>query len=235
MIDTRDAENALLADAVHSAPKRKGRTRVLEAGCGKRWVLTPHDDVHVTGLDRDVGALRIRREAHGDLDEEIVADLRHVVLPVEAYDVVYCSFVLEHVAGAEAVLDGFVSALRPGGRLIIRVPDGTSVYGFVTKRTPHFTHVLYKRYVEHNKNAGKPGYAPYPTVYDEVVTLQGLRDWAERRGLTVLDEYGTNFYLRHFGQVRPAVSSGLRAFAALSRGKLSASHNNIGLIIEKPA
>ena len=231
-----DNEQKLLGDAVYGARRDGEAIRVLEAGCGKRWVLTPNrDEVHITGVDADAEALRIRRDVRGDLDDEILGDLRTVELPAASFDVVYCSYVLEHVAGAEGVLDRFDTSLRPGGRLIIRVPDGDSVYGFVTKHSPHGLHVLYKRYIERNKNAGKPGHAPYPTVYDQVVTLRGLRDWAARNGFTVLEEYGTNSYLRYFGPFRRVVDLALHGVAAASHGRLSAGHNNICLIMEKNA
>lgn len=236
VLDSSAVQLTALADAVMASRGPSGVVRVLEAGCGNRWSLTPPSAaVHITGVDTDAEALRIRREVQGDLDEEIHGDLRTVALPAESFDVVYCSYVLEHVAGAEAVLDRFVASLRPGGRLIVRVPDGDSVYGFLTKHSPHRVHVLYKRYIERYPNAGKPGYAPYPTVYDEVVTLRGLRAWAERNGLAVLHEDGTNLYLRVFGPLRPVVSAVLHGIAALSGGRLSASHNNVCMIFQKPA
>ena len=76
-----------------------------------------------------------------------------------------------------------VAALRPGGRLILRVPDGKSVFGWLAKHTPHVTHVWFKKYVERFPDAGKPGHAPYPTVYDDVVSAEGLREWARRSGV----------------------------------------------------
>jgi SAM-dependent methyltransferase len=235
LLDSGKNVNALLAEAVLGASDRSGAVRVLEAGCGQRWVLTPHSAaVHITGVDTDADALRIRREVQGDLDEEILGDLRTVELPAESFDVVYCSYVLEHVSGAEAVLERFLACLRPGGRLIVRVPDGNSVYGFLVKHSPHRLHVLYKRYVERKPDAGKPGHAPYPTVYDEVVTLRGLRAWADRHELEIEIEFGTNMYLNIFGRLRPVVDAALRAIAAVSRGRLSASHNNICLILRKP-
>jgi SAM-dependent methyltransferase len=235
ILNSGSVVNPILADAVLGSEEQSGVVRVLEAGCGNRWVLTPRSDaVHITGVDTDADALRIRREVQGDLDEEIVGDLRTLALPPESFDVVYCSYVLEHVAGAEGVLDRFVACLRPGGRLIVRVPNGDSVYGFLTRHSPHRVHVLYKRYIERKPDAGKPGHAPYPTVYDKVVTLRGLRAWADRNGLEVLQEFGTNTYLRVFGPLEPVVAVVLRAIAAVSRGRLSASHNNICLIFQKP-
>ena len=72
--------------------------RVLEAGSGKKWGLKPEGlDLHITGVDTDGEAMRIRQETLHDLDTAIVADLRDVELPIAEFDVVYCSYVLEHV------------------------------------------------------------------------------------------------------------------------------------------
>ena len=89
--------------------------------------------------------MRMRLEEAGDLDEVIVGDLRAVSLMPGSYDVVFSSFVLEHVEGAEAVLDRLVPAIRPGGLLLLRIPDRDSVYGFVTRHSPHWLRVQYKR------------------------------------------------------------------------------------------
>src|SRR5262245_44434870 len=135
----------LLADVVRDAHDGVRPVRVLEAGCGKRWHLdTAPVPLEITGVDIDAGAIRVRREQHGDIDHEIVGDLRTVELPRGAFDVAYSSYMLEHVRGAEAVLDRLADSLVPGGALIIRIPDGKSVYGFCVRRSPHRLHVLYK-------------------------------------------------------------------------------------------
>lgn len=227
-------ERVLLSNAVRDSAS-DGPVRVLEAGCGKRWNIAPGVPVRITGVDQDVDALRIRREKSGDLHEIIEGDLRTVELPENAFDVAYCSYVLEHVPGAEEVLDKLAAAVRPKGRLLIRVPDGQSVFGFFAKHTPHITHVWFKKYVERHPHAGEPGHAPYPTVYDEVVSLAGMRRWAQSRGLTIETEYATNGYLRSFGPLRPLAEMALRMVAFLSRGRLAYDHNNIGFVLSKPA
>ena len=127
-----------------------------------------------------------------------------------------------------------MGAVRPGGRLVVRVPDGDSVFGFLVKHSPHRMHIWYKRYIERKPNAGKPGYAPYPTVYDDVVSAAGLQKWADRHGYRVVEAYATNFYLRVFGVLAKPVEYILRGIAAISRGRLTAAHNNIGFVIDKP-
>lgn len=229
-------EHALLSSSIREARLGDGPVRLLEAGCGHHWWLRPEGvELRITGVDADPDALRIRREDHGDLDEEILGDLRTVELPKESFDVAYCSYVLEHVVGAEDALATIASAVRPGGIMIVRVPDGDSVYGFLVKHSPHRAHVWYKKYVERKPHAGEPGHAPYPTVYEPVVSVRGMREWAQLNGFEVLHEYGSNSYLRVFGPLRPVVAFVIRAIARLSGGRLSASHNNIGFVLRKAA
>lgn len=224
-----------MTEAIVSARSGSEPIRVLEAGCGKQWPYRPDNiALHITGVDTDPEALRIRREVRGDLDAEVLGDLRSVSLTPGSFDLVYCSYVLEHVAGAESVLDRLAKTLRPGGRLIVRVPDGESVYGFLTKHSPHRVHVLYKKYIEHKPNAGKPGYAPYPAVYDPVVSVRGLRRWAQQQGLAIEREYATNFYLRAFGPLERLAAAAVALLGRMSRGRLSAEHNNIGFVMVKP-
>ena len=140
------------------------KLRVLDAGCGRMWNWDLGDvDMHLTGIDEDAEALRLRVEVKKDLDEAIVGDLRTVPLDDEAYDLVHSAYVLEHVSGAELVLDRMLAALRPGGLMVIKVPDGDSVYGWITRMTPHWVHVKYKRWIRRKKLAGTPGHGPYPS------------------------------------------------------------------------
>lgn len=231
-----DEEHQVLIDNIREARVGDGPVRLLEAGCGHHWWLQPEGvALHITGVDTDADALRIRREEHGDLDDEILGDLRTASLPPESFDVVYCSFVLEHVHGAEHAMDAMAAALRPGGRMIIRVPDGDSVFGFLVRHSPFRTHVLYKKYIERKPHAGEPGHAPYPTVYEPVVSVSGIRKWAAQHEMKVVVEYGTNCYLDVFGKLKPLASMAIRVIARLSGGRLAATHNNIGFVMVKPA
>lgn len=228
-------ERAVLTSAI-AAVTSEGPLRVLEAGCGQRWTLALEGrQLHITGVDTDAEAMRIRRERHGDLDVEMVADLRDVQLPDAAFDVVYCSFLLEHVAGARDVLDRFRTAVRPGGRIVIRVPDGDSVYGLLVKHSPHRLHVLYKRFAEANPKAGTPGHAPYPTVYDDVVSLRGLRAYAADSGLDIVAEYGTFFLPRRLRRARPLIRATFWLIAALAPGRRAVDHRDLGMVFEVPA
>jgi SAM-dependent methyltransferase len=209
--------------------------RVLEVGCGRRWSVDVSGiDVRITGIDLDEAALAHRRDVVGDLDEAIHGDVRSVPLIRDAYDVAYSSFVLEHVEDAESVLDGMVGALREDGLLIVRVPDKHTVFGFLSRMLPFWVHVLWKRWVEGNKNAGQPGHDPYPVVYDDVVSRRGLHDYARRHQLLLLAEAGTNPHIASMGRLAPAGMAVQRLMAMLSFGRLAGTHNNLTVVIRKP-
>ena len=82
-----------------------GVMQILEAGCGQRWSLQLEEvQYFLTGVDVDPQALAIRKNVMKDLDEAIVGDLRTVVFSAGRFDVIYNAYVLEHILGAEGVL-----------------------------------------------------------------------------------------------------------------------------------
>jgi SAM-dependent methyltransferase len=213
-----------------------GPVRILDAGCGRMWTWNL-DGIryHLTGVDVDADALRLRVTERGDLDEAIVGDLRTVPLPAAAYDIVHSAFVLEHVRGAEIVLDRMLASLRPGGLMVLKIPDGRSAYGFLARRTPHRLHVLYKRKIRHRPLAGTPGHGPYPVVYDAIISGPGILAWARKHDLEVLTIVGENGHLDFFGRLAPAVDLGLRGVATLSFGHLTARYANLAFAFRKRA
>jgi SAM-dependent methyltransferase len=224
---------ARIREYAHAHP---GILRILEAGCGRRWYLDLAGvDFRLSGVDLNSDSMRMRIEEVGDLDEAIVGDLREVTLSPEFYDVIYCSFVLEHVAGAEQVLDRMLAALKPGGMLLLRIPDGDSVYGFLARNSPYWLHVQYKRRIQRKQLAGTPGWGPFPTVYDSVVSWKGIKSYCAQKGVEIADAYSSNFHLNHFRRLAAVADRGLRWVARISHGRLTADHSNLALVICKPA
>lgn len=203
--------------------------KILEAGCGRKW----HFDLRggrykLTGVDTDKHALEHRKSAEKDLDDAILGDLRSVDLPSNSYDVIYNAHVLEHIDGAEQVLQKFLNWLKPNGALIVYIPDRDSAYGFFAYHTPHWFHVFFYSYILRSKNAGKPGFGPYPTFYDRIVSRDGIREFARNNELTVREECG--YYIPP-----PPVGLLMRIINFLSFGRLAADHCNLLYILEKPA
>jgi len=236
LLTKRQQERDITTRAFQSAITAEGPLRVLEAGCGQKWtVKVPGATLRLTGVDYDADALRIRKEEQQDLDEIILGDLRTVELPAEAFDVAYCAFVLEHVEGAEAVMDRLLATVRKGGLIVVLMPDGQSVVGWAAKNFPLKAAVFYKRHIEGFKDAGQPGHAPYPTVYDPVVSLGGMRRYAEKHHLTITEEYSIDYVLHNFGRFKKLAALAMTLARILSGNRLSSSHNNLGFVLRKPS
>ena len=131
LIESYKDERHILENYIkHKA--RSGRTmNILEAGCGRRWAFDLNGFQYtLTGVDFNEHALKIRKDLQKDLHEAIFGDLCTINLEECKYDVIYSSFVLEHIDGAERVLNNFLRWLKPGGILILKIPGRDSVYGY---------------------------------------------------------------------------------------------------------
>lgn len=121
---------------------------VLEIGPGHEPFPTA-DDARVTYADRSVPGGRdatwpeLADEPRGpDADLEIDLDVDGLAAVVdESFDVVVASHLIEHLANPIAALREFERALRPGGRLVLVIPDRTRTFDSVRAPTP-MSHVL---------------------------------------------------------------------------------------------
>jgi len=211
--------------------------KVLEAGCGREWHLRPEGvELEITGVDLDEKALDHRKHKQKDLDKAIAGDLRTLPLPPRRFDIVYSSFVLEHIEGAERALDNMVHALRPGGLLILRVPDLGGVQTFLARRLPHWAAIAYYRHAWKIRDAGKPGFAPYPTFYDPVISEKGFQDYCRRKGLTIIEEFGVGSYSRRgTGLLSRLVPIAARLISLASLGRVHDRHVDLTFIVRKGA
>jgi SAM-dependent methyltransferase len=235
MVEDWFEQNRMLSEFVCSAVPRDRTVRILEAGCGTQWPLKLTGvDYSLTGLDLDRNALDIRMRTHGDLDETIHGDLRTAEFQPESFDVIYNAFVLEHVDGAEGVMDNFMAWLKPGGLLVLRIPNRDSVFGFVTRSLPFWCHVLFTKYVERIPNAGKPGHDPYPTYYDAIVSRKGMNAYCRKRGLDVELEMASSNW-GHLGRLKDVLFAFMRIVEYASLGRLSTEQSGLTYIIRKPA
>jgi len=137
---------------VHGQPRQDiGRTLrgdVLEIGPGHAPFPTS-DDARVTFVDRSVEGGRDAtwpelvgqpRGPDSDLDLDLdISGLRP--LADEAFDVVIASHLIEHLANPVEAMREFERVLRPGGRLVLIVPDRTRTFDSVRQPTP-LAHVL---------------------------------------------------------------------------------------------
>jgi SAM-dependent methyltransferase len=100
--------------------------RVLDAGCGTAYgteILAGAGASEVVGVDIDPGVVQVGRERlRADVSFE-VADARDLPFADDAFDVVVCFEVIEHVEDPEAILDELRRVLRPEGLAAVSSPN----------------------------------------------------------------------------------------------------------------
>ncbi len=214
-----------------------GTMRILEAGCGRRWELDLElTEFEITGVDLDAHALKHRRSVTRDLDVGIVGSICDgEIVPSKHFDVVYSAYVLEHIDGALAALQNFSNWMRPGGLIIMWLPNRDSVYGWTARHTPYRLHVWVYRYLFGNRNAGKPGFSPYPTYHDPVLAPDALLAFCREHSLSPLEFFAIDTFSRTSGVKYAAIRAGMWAISRLSRGRLSDRNVDLGIVIRKPS
>jgi 2-polyprenyl-3-methyl-5-hydroxy-6-metoxy-1,4-benzoquinol methylase len=114
---------------------------VLEIGCAKGSFLDriQQKGIRCVGLELNESASDYARSRGLAVSNQSIQD--HAKGHPRQYDVV-CSFqVMEHVAAVGEFIQASIDALKPGGRLIVSVPNSESVIrshaGFSTNMPPH--------------------------------------------------------------------------------------------------
>jgi SAM-dependent methyltransferase len=147
---------------------------VLDAGAGHTRQLELPAGAHLVALDISPDELA-RNE---DADEKIVGDLQTADLHGRTFDLVICWDVLEHLAKPEAAVSRLASWLRPGGALVVGVPNLWSTKGMFTKLTPYSLHSwVYRRLL------GAHGLTPFRTYLRISITPRNLAQQATQHGL----------------------------------------------------
>ena len=238
MFDNENQEKDLLEKSITNLYDGKNELNILEAGCGRTWPLNLSNIKYkLIGVDLDEEALKSRVNDKKDLDEAIVADLQYFDLGNRKIDVIYNAFVLEHVENAELMLENFIKLLTPGGLLILKLPDRNTVFGFITRITPFWFHILYHKYMMDFKNAGKSGFGPYPTYYHKIVSRHGIQNFCKTHDLIIDKEYGFCTYASRDNIKNNLKNKLVRIIANLvniiSMGSLPCKYNDLIYVIYK--
>jgi hypothetical protein len=185
-------------------------------------------DVLVSLFEEDGEVTRRAAAGHPGLAECVLSDLRTVPLVPRVVDIVQCASLLDRVKHAELVLDRLTGAIRPGGLLLLRVRDRDSAAGFLDRALPE----LLRRVIWRKRYPGEPG--PYRAVHEDLASVKGVQAYALMRGL-VIAERGV------LGGLAGGLPPGPRGYlaaqklvAALSRGRLTAAHEELLYVLRKP-
>lgn len=223
-----------LVEVVNSAKKAGRRLDVLEAGGGSLSHLPLPPDVDVTVVD--ISPEQLERNQYAKT--KVLADLHEVELPRDRYDLVVCWDVLEHLENPAVVAEKLLASTKPGGFLVIAAPNQNSLTGLITKFTPHWFHVAVYRHLFDSPNAGKPGYAPFPTFMRSSMAPRRLRGLLESRGGRIvyssLYEAGRAAYVREKSPMAGSLYFGvLAATRLLSLGRAHLELSDFFLVATK--
>lgn len=99
----------------HSQPGQ----RILDVGVGTGRLLSNFPELDRHGVDISTAYLEIASRVGIDVCYALIEELPY---RPDSFDVVTCTDVLEHVLDLQRSLDNILTVLRPGGKLIVRVP-----------------------------------------------------------------------------------------------------------------
>ena len=251
------ATDAAATDAA-AAPDRVPRSAPAEAGLFARYTrdyVTGHDGHQITILqagcttaDGDLG-VSVLREAGADIvvslidDDQPVTraalsadqslagcvpgDLRTVPLPPRSHDIVLCALLLQRINHAELVLDRLVATIRPGGLLLLRFSDRDSSGGFLDRVMP----LAARTAVWRKRRPGRPG--PYPAVYERLSSVRGVQAYALMRELVIAERQALGGLAGALAEPRGFLAA-QKLVARLSRGRLTAAHEELLYVLRKP-
>ena len=256
--------HASLADAVKPAPAHPQSLLDLPPGEARQSLLTVHSILEARlpaaglaiyeagGGSTSFLPLNVLRRAHVtvvDIDQDqirnndyaqetIVGDIQTYRFAPDSFDLVICYNVIEHVPDVEAALLGFCQSLKQNGLILIGAPNPRSLSGVVTKYSPHWFHVWFYRHVRGDMDAGKPGQAPFPTVFHPLVSLSNLDAFAKTLGIEVI--YRREYESPRFPEMRarkPVLAALIDAAASFINGlllrKTDVRHGDYHVILRK--
>lgn len=207
--------------------------KILEAGCGSGSNIAIPPTAHVTGIDISADEL----DKNTVVKEKIVGDLETYKLPENAFDLVVCWDVLEHLNRPALAMASMASAAKPGGLLLLAFPNIHSLKAVVAKYTPLWFHSAINRFI-YGKKAGEPGYINFPTVLDASISPYKMAGFAERYGfnveLALLSQSGVQkrfFRKMLVGQLGANFADAVVRVASL--GKLSVRESDCVFLLKK--
>jgi hypothetical protein len=229
----RDAPLFTRAVQEYAAGRPGQRVTMLQAGCATAGdepdlgaLRAAGCDLTVSLIDDDVRPARATVTTRYDLITCTLCDLRMAPLVPRSSDIVHCALLLERISHAELVLDRLTETLKPGGLLLLQTGDRDCAAGFLDRVLPRPLRATVWR----NLKPGKPG--PYPAVYEHLVSERGIESYVQRRGLVIAQRQALS--LRVGQRQRSGLLLAARIAARLSRGRLTAAHDELRYVIRKP-
>lgn len=229
----RARATALVAEACHRTTRH--RPLVVEAGCGARSHLAFPPGTRVIGLDMS----QIQLQRNQETPWLVRGDAERLALASGCADAAVSWDVLEHLAHPERALGELARVVRPGGLVVLGLPNVVSLKGLVTRVTPWWVHVWVYRRVLGAQTAGTDVSDQFPTTLHFRLRIAGLRRLAASLGLDVLmlETYEGPVPL-HFRRRHRAGGYLLSTIGAVSRlltaGRYDATASDMVVVLRRP-
>jgi SAM-dependent methyltransferase len=114
---------------------------VLDFPCGSGYGKKILGDVNYVGMDSDDVTIQYNGKMYGH--SFIIADMKDPNLPDDSYDLICCIEGLEHIEMVyqQPLINKFYESLKPGGKLLVSMPEAKVVSG-PSKTNPYHLHEL---------------------------------------------------------------------------------------------
>jgi hypothetical protein len=210
------------------------QTVILQAGCttaqgdlGVSVLRKAGADIVVSLIDDDQPVTSAALGTDQSLAGCVQGDLRTVPLPPRSHDIVLCALLLQRIEHAELVLDRLVGSIKPGGLLLLRFGDRDSSAGFLDRVMP----LAARTAVWRKRRPGRPG--PYPAVYERLSSARGVQAYALKRELVIAERQALGGLAGGLAEPRGFLAA-QKLVAWLSRGRLTAAHEELVYVLRKP-
>lgn len=217
----------------YAAQRSELPVAVLQAGCTTAGgeldlaaLRASGCEVIVSRIDDDAPVCRAAVGARPELAGCTLGDLRSVPLVPRSQDIIQCSMLLARISNAELVLSRLVEALKPGGLLLLHLPDIQSAAGYLDRVLPRWLRALIWR----AQRPGEPG--PYPAIYEPLAAAGGIQSFAGRRGLVIACRQLTCGPAAQHGP--PWLLAACKFVSSVSGGRLARTHDELRYVIRKP-
>lgn len=117
----------------------KAGSRILDVGVGTGTMLAPLEGYERFGLDVSLAYLK---EARSRLEEVCLSRIETAPFSDASFDAIVTTDVLEHVLGLDRAVEQMNRMLKPGGTLIVNVPNMEPLDSYVGDTLPYrFVHL----------------------------------------------------------------------------------------------
>ncbi len=119
---------------------KKNNGYVVELGCGSQNHVEISDEIKniIIGVDISLDKLNANPYRH-----KIACDVHYMPIKSITIDTIISQDLFEHIPNPSLMISDMHRVLKPGGKVIFKIPNKHSVFGLFTRFTPYRYHKIY--------------------------------------------------------------------------------------------